>query len=155
TRREERARRLVAAQREQARGARSLGREGTRPQGPFGGLPVSELAILAGLVAAVVGYLEGATTPLITGLVICGLGVVEITAREHLSGYRSHAALLAGLPAVALEVGLGLTLAPTQRLLLLVAVVPVYALLFRLLRRRFLAARQARVARAADPRARG
>jgi hypothetical protein len=86
------------------------------------------------------------------GLIICALGVVEITAREHFSGYRSHTALLAAIPAVALEVALVVALGePKQRALLLLAVVPVFALLFWLLRRKFLAARQARVARTARP----
>jgi len=42
---------------------------------------------------------------------------------------------------------------PKQRALLLLAVVPVFAILFWLLRRRFLTARQRRVARLARPRA--
>ena len=152
TRREARAERTVAAERERQRGRRQLGREGERPEGPFGGLPVSELAIFVGIVAAVIGFINGGGPPLFVGLIILALGVLEITAREHFSGYRSHAALLAAIPAVALEVGLVLALGePKQRALLLLAVVPVFALLFWLLRRRFLTARQARVARAARP----
>jgi len=112
---------------------------------------VSELAILAGLVCAGVGYFDGAATTLIAGLAICALGVVEITAREHFSGYRSHAALLAAVPAVGVEVGLALTVAPAHRWLLLVAVVPVFGVVFWLLRRRFAAARQARLARPGPP----
>jgi hypothetical protein len=83
-------------------------------------------------------------------LIVCALGVCEITAREHFSGYRSHTALLAGIPAVAIEAGLvALFGEPKQRGLLLVVVVPVFSILFWLLRRRFLIARQARVARSA------
>jgi hypothetical protein len=147
-----RADREARAERQRQRGRRQLGREGDRPQSPFGGLPVSELAILVGLIAAVVGFLGGGGAPLAVGLIICALGVVEITAREHFSGYRSHTALLAAIPAVALEVALVVALGePKQRALLLLAVVPVFALLFWLLRRKFLAARQARVARTARP----
>ena len=154
TRREARADRETIAERERTRGRRQLGREGERPEGPFGGLPISELAILAGLVAAVIGFINGGGPALIVGLVICALGVIEITAREHFSGFRSHTALLAAIPAVALEVGLVLAFGePKQRALLLVAVVPVFAILFWLLRRRFLTARQRRVARPARPRA--
>jgi len=154
TRRETRAEREARAERERKRGQRQLGREGDRPQSPFGGLPISELAILVGLIAAVVGFVSGGGPPLVVGLIICALGVVEITAREHFSGYRSHAALLAGIPAVALEVVLVVSFGePKQRALLLVAVVPVFAVLFWLLRRKFLTARQARVARMARPRA--
>ncbi len=75
-----------------------------------------ELAILVGLIAAVVGFLEGGGAPLIVGLIVCGLGVLEITGREHFSGYRSHTALLAALPAVAIEVALVLAFGePKQR----------------------------------------
>lgn len=151
TRREVRAERAVRSEQEQRRAQRQFGREGERPPGPFGGLPVSEFAILAGLVAAVVGVVQGGRVALVAGLVICALGVVEITAREHFSGYRSHTSLLAGIPAVGVEVGLALLVAPSVRLLLLLVVVPVYAVLFWLLRRRFLAARQRRVAARARP----
>jgi hypothetical protein len=155
TRRETRAEREARAERERKRGQRQLGREGERPESPFGGLPVSELAILVGLIAAVVGFLNGGGAPLIVGLIICALGVVEVTAREHFSGYRSHAALLAAIPAVVLEATLVVAFGdPKQRALLLVAVVPVFAVLFWLLRRKFLTARQARVARIARPPAR-
>jgi hypothetical protein len=149
-----RAEREVRAERERAQGRRQLGRVGERPPSPFGGLPVSELVILVGIIAAVVGFVDGGGAPLIAGLVLCALGVFEITAREHFAGYRSHTALLAALPAVALEAALVAAFGePKQRALLLLAVVPVFAVLFWLLRRRFLAARQARVARPPAPKA--
>jgi hypothetical protein len=154
TRREVRAERELLAERERRRGERRLGREGERPEGPFGGLPISELAIFAGLIAAIVGFLEGARAPLIVGLVVCALGVLEVTAREHFSGYRSHTVLLAAVPAIAVEVGVVVAFGePRQRALLLVAVVPVFSILFWLLRRRFASARQARIARPPAPRA--
>ncbi|HWE14399.1 MAG TPA: hypothetical protein VG365_12840 [Solirubrobacteraceae bacterium] len=154
TRREVRAERELLAERERRRGERRLGREGERPEGPFGGLPISELAIFAGLIAAVVGFVGGARASLIVGLVVCALGVLEVTAREHFSGYRSHTVLLAAVPAIALEVGVVVAFGePRQRALLLVAVVPVFSILFWLLRRRFASARQARIARPPAPRA--
>jgi hypothetical protein len=129
-----------------------LGTVGERPEGLFGGVPVSELAILAGGVAFVVGVAEGGGPPLYVGLIVLALGVIEITAREHFSGYRSHTTLLAAIPTVALEAALVLTLgAGSHRSLLLAVVVPVFALLFYLLRRRFQSARQARVARPPTP----
>lgn len=144
----------MIAEREHRRAERRLGREGERPESPFGGLPISELAILAGLVAAVVGFLEGGGAALIVGLVVCALGVVEVTAREHFSGYRSHAVLLAAIPAIAVEVGIVVGIGePRQRALLLLAVVPVFGILFWLLRRKFASARQARIARPRAPRA--
>jgi hypothetical protein len=142
----------VTAVRERKRGERQLGKEGERPESPFGGLPISELAIFVGLVAAVIGFIQGGGPALVVGLIVCALGVIEITGREHFSGYRSHAALLAAIPAVALEVGIVLAFGqPKQRALLLLAVVPVFAGVFWLLRRKFLTARQARVARTARP----
>jgi hypothetical protein len=148
TRREQRAERKVVAERDRRRGERQLGREGERPLSPFGGLPISELAILAGFISAVIGVIESGGAPLIVGVIVCALGVIEVTSREHFSGYRSHTMLLAAMPAVGVEVGLVAAFgAPHQRALLLLAVVPVYALGFWLLRRRFQTARQARVAR--------
>jgi hypothetical protein len=148
TRRQVRAERRVTAE----RASRTTGREGERPEGPFGGLPISELAILVGIIGAVVGFFSGGGTPLVVGLVVCALGVVEVTAREHFSGYRSHTVLLAAIPAIAVEVLIVVALGePRQRALLLLAVVPVFGVLFWLLRRRFAVARQARVARPPAP----
>jgi hypothetical protein len=125
-----------------------VGTYGERPQSPFAGLPISELASFAGGVGLIVGLVRGGGPALIVGIVICTLGVVEITAREHFSGYRSHTILLAALPAVATEVAfVAIVGEPNPRLLLLAVIVPVYAVLFWLLRDRFAKARQARVAR--------
>jgi len=126
----------------------ALGTVGERPASPFGGLPVSELAILAGAVGIVVGLIRGAGPALIVGLIVCALGVLEVTAREHFSGYRSHTTLLAAVPAVGVEAGLVSAFGePRDRALLLLAAVPVFAIAFWLLRRRFQRARQARLAR--------
>lgn len=141
---------VAQAARERQRGQRQLGREGERPEGPFGGLPVSEVAIFLGIIGAVFGFLNGGGPALVVGLVVCALGVCEITAREHFSGYRSHTALLAAIPAVAIEVGVVAIFGePKQRAFLLAVVVPVFAVLFWLLRRQFMIARQARVVRSA------
>ncbi len=138
---------MVAASAERPRRS-SLGTCGERPPGPFGGLPVSEIAIFAGAVGLIVGLVQSSAAALIVGTIVCTLGVVEVTAREHFSGYRSHAALLSAIPAVGAEIGLVVAFGqPRSRALLLLAVVPVYALVFWFLRRRFQAARQARVAR--------
>ena len=149
-RRDARAEREASARLENRRSDRRLGTEGERPEGPFGGLPISELAIFAGIVGAVVGFVSGGGPALIVGLIVCALGVVEITAREHFSGFRSHSALLAAIPAVAIEAAIALLGGePKQHALLLLVVVPVFGGLFWLLRKRFAIARQARVARAA------
>ena len=146
-RRDARVERQAQTKQEVRRGGRVLGREGERPEGPFGGLPISELGILLGLIAAVIGFIKGGGPALIVGLIVCALGVIEITAREHFSGYRSHTALLAAIPSVAVEVGIVLAFKPSQRALLVLVVVPIFAGLFWWLRKRFLTARQARVAR--------
>ena len=152
TRRDERAERRVQASREVRRGERQLGREGQRPEGFFGGVPVSEIAILAGLVGAVVGFIRGGGPVLIVGIIVIALGVLEICGREHFSGYRSHTTLLAAIPSLGAETAIVAAFgAPSQRFLLLLFVVPVYGLLFWLLRRKFLTARQARVARPPAP----
>ena len=127
-----------------------MGAYGERPPGRFGGLPVSEIAILAGAVALVVGIINHGGPALIAGVVICLFGVVEVTTREHFSGYRSHTVLLAAIPAVAVEFLIALTVGPPAiRALLLVPVAAVFALCAWILRRRFLVARQARLARPA------
>jgi hypothetical protein len=129
-----------------------LGTVGERPQGPFGGLPVSELVILAGAVGAVVGLIENAKPALLVGLVVVALGVLEFTAREHFSGYRSHTTLLAGIPAIGAGVALiALFGGSLRRGSLLLVVVPVFVVCFWLLRKRFRAARQARIAKPPAP----
>jgi hypothetical protein len=154
TRRDERSERVATAEPDGQRARRQPARDGERPESPFGGLPVSELAILAGLIGVVVGLINGGGPALIVGVIVCALGVVEITAREHLAGYRSHTILLAAVPAVGLEAAVVAVFGePQPRALVLVVVVPVYAVLFWLLRRKFLAARQARVRRPPAPRA--
>jgi hypothetical protein len=133
----------------------SLGSYGERPASPFGGLPVSEIAIFVGAVGACVGLFGNEHSALIVGVIVCALGVVEFTAREHFSGYRSHAMLLAAVPPVAILITavkvLGAPAQRTTRELLLVAIIPVFALGFWALRKRFRAARQARIVRPPTP----
>jgi Flp pilus assembly protein TadB len=151
-RRDERAERRAQASREIRRGDRQLGREGQRPESPFGGLPISEIAILVGGIGLVIAFIQGGGPVLIVAIIVCALGVMEITGREHFSGYRSHTLLLAAVPAVALEsVVVGIWGEPNPRVLLLAVVVPVFAVLFWVLRRKFRTARQARVARPPAP----
>jgi hypothetical protein len=125
-----------------------MGAYGERPSSPFGGLPVAEFAIFAGVIALIVGVIRRGGPALIAGVVICLLGVTEVTSREHFSGYRSHTVLLAAIPAVVVEFAIVLTVgAPAVRLLLLVPVGAVFGLCAWFLRRRFEVARQARIAR--------
>lgn len=148
-RRDQQAEKEAAARREQrSRRASRTDPLGERPVSAFGGLPISELMILVGAVAFIFGVFTGAGAALVVGFIVCALGVIEVTAREHFTGYRSHASLLAAVPAVGLELALVLIFPHTRdRTLFLLAVVPVFAITFWLLRRRFLSARQARIVR--------
>jgi hypothetical protein len=147
-RREQQAERARITDSERRAGERVLGKVGERPPSPFGGLPVSELLILVGCVGAAVGYFAGGVTPLLVGLGVMALGVVEFTAREHFSGYRSHTTLLAGIPAVGIEVAVVLIVhSRNVRSIALFAVLAVFGGLFWVLRRAFLVARQRRIAR--------
>jgi len=135
------------AAREQRRAHRQLGTVGERPPGIFGGVPVSEIAIFAGLVALVVWLFSRHTATLVVGVIVCTLGVLEVTAREHLSGYRSHTTLLAAVPSLAVGIGI-VSLLGVHRdraPLLLAIALPLFALLAWFLRARFRIARQARI----------
>jgi hypothetical protein len=122
-------------------------------------LPLSELLILAGAIAFVIafarlrhGFSSGGPL-LLVGLAAVSLGTIEVTWREHSSGFRSHTLLLAVLPVILLHsvVVLGYTLiaAPSQLLNVgMFAVdIAVFILLFRLLRARFLDARARAISR--------
>lgn len=152
-RREQRAERAAATTRQDRMARRTLGTQGERPPSPFGGVPVSEIAIFAGLVALIVWLFTGGTPTLIVGLVACALGVLEFTAREHLSGFRSHGTLLAGIPAVAIGIGVvsAIGTRSDRAPLLIVVAAPIFGVLFWLLRKRFQTARQARLARPPSP----
>jgi len=129
-----------------AQANRTLGRVGERPPGIFGGLPISEFAILAGLISLVVGSIDQGGSAVDVGIVLMALGVTEVTAREHLSGYRSHTTLLAFMPAVIVEAIYALVVgAPRQRILLLAPVIPVFGICYWLLRRHFRIVRHARL----------
>jgi hypothetical protein len=131
---------------------------GERPNAPWHPFPLSELLIFVGAIATVIGLVKlkhglasgGAT--LIVGVVAVIVGTVEFSFREHRSGYRSHTVLLALLPTVVLYTGtllviaafvspvpVGLKVAP------LALALPLFALLFKVLRGRFQDARRERV----------
>lgn len=67
-----------------------------RPPAPWGAFPLAELTVLAGIVALVVGVVTKSPTGIGLGVVLAGLGGLEVSLREHLAGYRSHTTLLAG-----------------------------------------------------------
>jgi hypothetical protein len=91
-------------------------RPGEAPHPPWHPFPLAELCILIALVLGVVGVIrwdENGPVMVAGALVLCTAATIEFTLREHLSGYRSHSTLLAGLIAVA--VGALLFLAGVSR----------------------------------------
>jgi hypothetical protein len=128
---------------------------GERPQAPWHPVPVSELLILVGAIGTVVGLSKGAShggPALIVGLAAVIVGTLEFALREHRSGYRAHTVLLALLPTVIVYTGtllivaafvtpvpVGLKIAP------LALALPLFTVMFKLLRGRFRDARRERV----------
>ncbi|HEY5816032.1 MAG TPA: hypothetical protein VIS95_06795 [Solirubrobacterales bacterium] len=72
------------------------GKAAERPPAPWGSFPLAELSVLAGIVGLVVGLVTANPTAIGVGVVLAGLGGLEVSAREHFAGYRSHTMLLAG-----------------------------------------------------------
>ena len=95
------------------------------PKAPWHPVPLVELSILLGLVLIVVGFFTRGETGgiLVTGgIVLVSLASLELAVREHITGYRSHSALLAGAAAV-LVGALGFVVGLPQIAILLVAVI--------------------------------
>ena len=156
-----------ASKRQRDRTPRGTGRAvspqrtyGERPPSPWHPLPLSELLILAGGVAFVIAVSRLRHGPasggplLLAGIAAVALGTIEVTWREHSSGYRSHTLLLALLPVIVLHsvvvLGVSFLTKPSQlvNVGMFAVDIAVFILLFRLLRTRFLDAR----ARAASQR---
>ncbi len=148
---------MAPAPRPSQRAARALGElqaAGDRPQAPWHPLPLSELLILAGAIGAVVAYLRGiaGNGPLLgAGLGAVVIGTIEVTLREHLSGFRSHTLMLSVLPAIVFHSAVVLVvLAVNNRApgWLNVALLPLdlalVVVLFKLLRARYVDARRER-----------
>ncbi|HVY77973.1 MAG TPA: hypothetical protein VG898_05665 [Solirubrobacterales bacterium] len=79
---------------------------GERPPAPWGNFPLAELTVLAGIVMLAIGVIGGHETAIGVGVVLAGLGGLEVSAREHFAGYRSHTTLLAGTVFVLVTGGL-------------------------------------------------
>lgn len=77
-----------------------------RPPAPWGSFPLAELTVLAGIVMLVIGVFGKSPTAIGVGVVLAGLGGLEVSLREHLAGYRSHTTLLSGTIFVVLTGGL-------------------------------------------------
>jgi hypothetical protein len=130
---------------------------GGRPRAPWHPLPISELLIFVGAIGAALGLsklghgLSSGAPALLAGLGAVALGTIEVSLREHRSGYRSHTTMLALMGVLVFDsiVVFGITsLTTVPRLFevgLLALDIALFALLFKLLRARFLDARHARV----------
>ncbi len=146
------AERVALAERQAQQRDTMGGSYGERPESPFGGLPISEVLILVGAIGAVYGLASSVPAALAAGLVVCTLGVVEFSAREHFSGYRSHTTMLAAIPAIGAGIALIALLGGSLRQALLLAIViPLFVVCFWQLRKRFRAARHARIAKPPSP----
>jgi hypothetical protein len=77
-----------------------------RPPAPWGSFPLAELTVLAGIVALAIGLIGQIPTAIGVGVVLGGLGGLEVSVREHFAGYRSHTTLLAGAAFVLVVGGL-------------------------------------------------
>jgi lysylphosphatidylglycerol synthetase-like protein (DUF2156 family) len=116
--------------------ARRVSSPGERPPAPWGKAPLAELVILAGIVALLIGVIGGHPTAIGVGVVLAGLGGLEVAIREHFAGYRSHTTLLAGAVFV-LTVG-GLFYLANQVLAICLAIgAAAFAVAFVLARRAF------------------
>lgn len=145
--------RTTAAQRRQSRAPVQTPvsrRYGERPRPPWYPLPLSELLILVGIVGVIVGFGRGIShggPPLLAGIAAVAIGTLEVTLREHRSGFRSHTVMLAALPVVifhsvvALGISLFTRIPPVATVGLLGLDLLLFLLMFRLLRTDFLTAR--------------
>jgi hypothetical protein len=136
-------RRAAAQAREAQRGSSARRRPGRtsyedRPPAPWGNFPLVELCVLAGIVLAVVGFViqgERGGTMFLCGLALAALGGLELSIREHFTGFRSHTSLLAGaLAALALALTYFVT---KDRVLMLPVAAIVFLGAFLLFRRVF------------------
>lgn len=127
-----------------------------RPTAPWHPLPLSELLILVGAIGVAVSLAEKltlGTAPLFLGSIAAILiGTVEVTLREHMGGYRSHALLLTLLATIAFHtlaiVALVLALGNVPRLVNIALLLPdalLFTALYKLLRARFFDAKRERM----------
>jgi hypothetical protein len=125
---------------------------GDRPPAPWHPWPLSELLILVGAIATIIGFRRGeAGRPvLFAGIAAAAIGTVEVTFREHVSGYRSHAIILALLPTLVFHSAVILLVATVTKVPralnvgLLLIDGALFAFLFKVLRGRYLEARRER-----------
>jgi hypothetical protein len=75
-----------------------------RPPAPWGSFPLVEIVVFIALVLLVASFFVGPerrAATLLGGLALGSLAGLELSIREHFTGFRSHSALLAGAVAAA------------------------------------------------------
>jgi hypothetical protein len=85
---------------ERAAQSRATGRrfERERPPAPWGSFPLVELIVLVALVLLIAGFFVQGTrgvTMIGAGIALGSLAGLELSIREHFSGYKSHTTVLA------------------------------------------------------------
>jgi hypothetical protein len=109
------------------------------PKAPWSPFPLVELTILIGIVIIVAAFFSGADRRpvlLVCGFALVTLASLELSVREHFSGYRSHSTLLSGVCAVLVVIPFYFLTGVPQVVLLLVGAV-VFGIAFQLLRTTF------------------
>ncbi len=91
-----------AVRRAERRGA--VAPDSEPPPPPWGNFPLVELCVLVGIVMLILGFffVGGSRGPILiaAGLALGSIGGLELSIREHFAGYKSHTAILAGVPAL-------------------------------------------------------
>src|SRR3982751_2012983 len=108
-----------------------------RPPAPWGSFPLSELLILVGIGVLIWGVVGAVGERVAGGLAIASLGGAELALREHLGGFRSHSALLAGTATFVVVTVIVVALGPVRMWVALVAGVVVFGASFYWLRELF------------------
>lgn len=90
----------------------------TRPRPLWHPWPLTEVALGLGVAIAAFGFIRGldrGAALIGVGVLMATAGVIELCAREHFSGFKSHTLLLAFLPVVALHTVVALWLVDGYR----------------------------------------
>ncbi len=106
------------------------------PRPPWAPVPLTEICILGGGVLMVVGLVGGGSSRgllLGFGFALVFLATIEMALREHLAGYRSHSALIAGC-AAAVALGAAALLAGLPRVALASVAAIVFGAVFLVMR---------------------
>lgn len=133
--------RAVASERPARRsGARGRPSLEERPPAPWGNFPLSELAVFVSIVLIVGSFFVRGNTGgvmFVAGLLLGTLAGLEVSIREHFSGFRSHSTLLAGSLAVLAITVIALAAGQVFVPLLLAAGLGVFGIAFWSLRETF------------------